>query len=236
MTDIKQNGVRNLLLCRLEARSFAAIAPHLTYVGMHKREQLADANKPIERSYFLDGGIASVVATTRNGAQAEVGMIGREGFIHPSVILGAAVSPFDIFMRAGGHAYTLPTNVMVQLCDQHPPLRRILLDYVHVFLVQVSHTTVATASLSLREPLARWLLMSHDRVDGDELQMTHEFLSLMLTVRRPGITEAVQALEASGAIEGKRGTVVVRERDVLLKLAGGAYGGPEAEYQRLLAN
>lgn len=234
MTGITQATVRNLVLRRLEPQVFAALAPHLAPVTLVKRDPLAAAGLPIERAYFLGTGIASVVAVTPSGAQAEVGMIGREGFVHPSLALGTALSQFDIFIQANADGLAMPSATLVTLADAHPSLRRVLLDYVQVMLVQISHTAVATASLTLRERLARWLMMSHDRVDGDEVPMTHEFLSLLLTVRRPGVTEAMQSLEGTGAIKARRGVVIIRDRDQLRELAGGAYGGPEAEYQRLL--
>lgn len=235
MADIEQDALRNTLLQRLDPPSFAAIAPHLSRVVLPRRHQLATAFTPLDRAYFLESGLGSVVAVTSTGSQAEVGMIGREGFAGVSIVLGGGSSPFDTFMQSPGEALSIAGPALLELSDQLLPLRRLLLDYVQVLLIQISQTAVATASLSLRERLARWMLMSHDRVDGDELPMTHEFLSLMLTVRRPGVTEAVQALEATGAIAARRGVIAIRNRELLRELAGGAYGVPEAEYRRLVS-
>jgi hypothetical protein len=100
--------------------------------------------------------------------------------------------------------------------------------------IELAHTALANGRYAIEARLARWLLMCHDRLDGDELYITHEFLSLMLGVRRAGVTEALIRLEAEKAIATLRGHVVVRDRARLLKLAGGCYGAPEAEYERLI--
>lgn len=233
MPGIIREKVRNNLWQRLDAPSFAALAPHLSPVALPKRQALSDAFKPLTRVYFIEAGIAWVVAVTPSGSRAEVGMIGREGLVGVGAVLGERSSSFDMFMQADGGALAMSARTLSQLAGERAPLRRLILDFVQVMLIQISHTAVA--SLSLRRRLARWLLMSHDPVDGDDVPMTHEFLSVMLTVRRPGITEAVQGLEATGAIQAKRGVITVRDRDLLRELAGGDYGAPEAEYQRLAA-
>jgi hypothetical protein len=101
------------------------------------------------------------------------------------------------------------------------------------FNVQVAYTALSHGSYTIEERLARWLLMCHDRVDGDDLPLVHEFLSMMLGVRRPGVTIAVQTLEATGIIKAKRGHIIVQDRARLEEVAGGSYGVPEAEYRRL---
>lgn len=235
MPDLCQADLCNTLLRALDPASFALIAPHLSPVELPKRHQIATAFKPLDRAYFFEKGLGSVIAVTSTGLQAEVGMIGREGFAGIAIVLGGRNSPFDIFMQAPGNALSIAAPTLLQLIEECTALRRVLLDYIYAFLIQISQTAVATASMTVRERLARWMLMSHDRVDGDELPMTHEFLSLMLTVRRPGITEAVQALEATGAIAASRGLIKIRSRDLLIEMAGGSYGVPEAEYQKLVA-
>jgi len=104
---------------------------------------------------------------------------------------------------------------------------------VQAFMIQIGQTALANGSHTLEQCLARWLLMCHDRVDGDDLPLVHEFLSMMLGVRRPGVTIAVQTLEATGIIKAKRGHIIVQDRARLEEVAGGSYGVPEAEYRRL---
>lgn len=236
MLELEQSVLRNQLLHNLDELVFAAIAPHLLPVKLKTRQQLTVAYQPVECAYFFENGVASVVAVTPTGLRTEVAMVGREGCMGIDVVLGSADASFDVFMQSNGTAHALPVAVLARLCDAHPSLRHVLLDFVHVLLIEVSHTAIASASLSLRQRLARWLLMSHDRVDGDEMPMTHEFLSLLLSARRPGITEAIQALESEGAIEATRGLIAITDRKALLALAGSAYGGPEAEYRRRIVS
>ena len=113
-------------------------------------------------------------------------------------------------------------------------LRDSLLKFVQAFGVQTTHTAICNAQSRLDVRLARWLLMAHDRIGDDTLTLTHEFLSIMLGVRRPGVTEALHALRKQGLISYGRGQIVVKDRKGMERTAGGAYGTPEAEYRRLI--
>jgi CRP-like cAMP-binding protein len=186
------------------------------------------AVQTIQRTYFLESGIASVVASTADGTQTEVGIIGYEGMIDIATALGSVTAPLEIFIQAPGHGHSLPSAVFQEALAKSATLRTVMLNYAQAFLVQVSHTALAAASLSIKARLARWLLMCDDRTEGPEIPMTHEFLSLMLSVRRPGVTEAVQAVEASGAIRAHRGMIEIRDRGILKQIAGDGYGAPEA--------
>jgi len=112
-------------------------------------------------------------------------------------------------------------------------LRDCFLHFAQAFMLQTAHTATANGRATIDERLARWLLMGHDRVDGDELPLTHEFIALMLSVRRAGVTVAIQKLEKKGLIKTKRGLIVVADRKALERAANGYYGVPEAEYRRL---
>ena len=113
-------------------------------------------------------------------------------------------------------------------------IQAVMLKYVQAFLIQVSHTAICNAHSHIDERLARWILMAHDRVSGATVLLTHEFLALMLAVRRAGVTEALQALVAQGLIKAARGSVTVLDRKGLETSAGDSYGVPESEYRRLL--
>jgi len=121
------------------------------------------------------------------------------------------------------------------IAEGRPGLHRHLLRFVQAFTVQVAQTALSNGSYTLEERLARWLLMCHDRVDGDVLSTTHEFLSIMLGVRRPGVTEALHILEGAHVIRAERGLVTVLDRAKLEQVAGESYGVAEAEYARLMA-
>jgi CRP-like cAMP-binding protein len=113
-------------------------------------------------------------------------------------------------------------------------LRGFLLKFVQVFMVQTAHTAIANARANIDKRLGRWLLMAHDRTRDDTLPLTHEFLALMLGVRRAGVTEAVQSLKRQKLIETRRNLIVVRDRKGLERMAGDSYGVPEKEYRRLI--
>jgi CRP-like cAMP-binding protein len=116
-----------------------------------------------------------------------------------------------------------------------PTLRGMLLHYVQAFMIQTAHTAASNGSAKLEERLARWLLMAHDRTDGDELSLVHEFLAVMLGVRRPGVTVALHTLEEQGLIRARRGSILIIDRAGLEELANSSYGVPEAEYDRLMS-
>jgi hypothetical protein len=117
--------------------------------------------------------------------------------------------------------------------EQSATLHRCLLQYGHAFIVPTAYTAMANGRSKIEERRARWLLMTHDRVDGDDLALTHEFLALMLGVRRPGVTVPLSLLERAGLIQVNRGVISVVDREGLRQSSDGAYGAPEAEFQRL---
>lgn len=223
----------NQLLARLSPADLNLFSADLVPVRFEKRDLLIAADKMIQRTYFLESGIASVVAATANGMQTEVGIIGREGMIDVATALGSVTAPLEIFIQAPGHGFSLPSIVFQEAMAQSPSLRATMLNFAQAFLVQVSHTALSAASLPIKSRLARWLLMCDDRTDGCEIPMTHEFLSLMLSVRRPGVTEAVQSVEASGAIKAHRGMIEIIDRALLKQIAGDGYGAPEAYAAKL---
>ena len=224
----------NRLLASLSQTDQEEIAPHLEAVTLKFRQRLELAHRKVNHVYFIGSGLGSVVAVGRSGRlQAEVGVIGREGASGLAVITGAERSPHDTFMQVEGGAQRIATEALCQLMRTRPSLTEHLLRYVHVFLVQAAHTALANAHGKIEERLARWLLMAHDRLAEDELHLTHEFLAIMLGVRRAGVTTALHELETRALISTARGIVTVLDREGLQKAANGLYGVPEAEYARL---
>jgi Crp-like helix-turn-helix domain len=124
---------------------------------------------------------------------------------------------------------------LTEVIDKWPSVRALLLRYVHTCLIHFAHAALANGRYNIRERLARWLLTCHDRLGRDELPLTHEFLSLMLGVRRSGVTQALHLLEIEDAIKVRRGQILVSDRRKLERIAGGCYGVPEAEYERVIA-
>jgi CRP-like cAMP-binding protein len=149
------------------------------------------------------------------------------------VLLGADRSPCEVFMQVEGEGYCITAADLDLLISDSPSIFRLMLLFAHTFVVQASYTALANAKGKLEERLARWLLMAQDRLEAKELLLTHEFLALMLGVRRAGVTTAVQHFEAHGLISCARGSISVEDRDGLQEAANGLYGAPEAEYERL---
>jgi CRP-like cAMP-binding protein len=210
------------------------LLPHLTLVSLHKGDVLVHAHRPIKQVYFPENALGSVVALTREGRRIEVGLFGRDGMSGTSILLGGDRSSLETFTQVPGPAFQIAAARLRAVIAQSPSFAALLLRYVEAFNVQVSHTATANGIYTLEERLARWLLMTHDRMDGDDLPLVQEFLAMMLAVRRAGVAEALQALDEAGVIKTDRGLITIVNRARLEEIAGGSYGQPEAEYRRLV--
>jgi CRP-like cAMP-binding protein len=222
----------NRLLQLLSAADLDLVEPHLVAVTMKLRDRYENPNRPIEFVIFQSTGVASVVAK-QDGSDAEIGLIGCEGMSGTAIVLGNHRSANATYVQVAGEGRQISAQNLRAVMDQSRSLHGIFLKYVQAFMSQTAHTAIANARAKLPERLARWILMAHDRVPGDRLALTHEFLALMLAVRRAGVTEAVHDLQNKELIEAARGEIVVHDRKGLEKIAGGYYGVPEAEYRRL---
>jgi CRP-like cAMP-binding protein len=228
------SGSNNRLLALLSANDFDLLEPHLQSVTLEVRKSLEKPNKRIEAVHFPESGFASVVAVQSGGKQVEVGLIGREGMTGLPIVLGNHSSPHATYIQASGEGKCIPSGELRDATRSSLSLRDSFLKYVQAFGVQTAHTAISNAQSRMDVRLARWLLMAHDRIGDDTLPLTHEFLSLMLGVRRPGVTYALNALRKLGLISNRRGEITVRSRKGLERIAGEAYGTPEAEYRRLI--
>jgi CRP-like cAMP-binding protein len=223
----------NRILERLSAEDLRLLLPDLAAVDLPLRKELETPHKPIEHVYFIDSGFASVVANGKGDRNIEVGLIGREGVTGLAVIMETDRSPNKTFVQGVGKGRRISSANLRRAMLQSATLRRALLHFAHAFFVQTSQTALANGRGKLEQRLARWLCMAHDRSDGDELSLTHEFLSVMLGVRRTGVTLTLAILENAGFIQLKRRVIVIVDRKGLEQSSDGAYGAPEAEFQRL---
>jgi CRP-like cAMP-binding protein len=233
MSAVAQRAIRNQILSRLSTADFALFAPHLEAVELPTPRQLERRNRAIEHVYFLDSGFASVVANGQSNRSIEVGLIGREGMTGLAVVLGSDRSPNETFMQLAGRGWRLPVARLTDVKSQSGTVFKRLLQWAYIFQIQVTQTALSNGRSKLDERLARWLLMAHDRADGDQIKLTHEFLATMLGVRRPGVTIALNLLERQGLIQVKRGVIAMVDRKGLEELSNGAYGASEAEARRL---
>ena len=223
----------NRILSRLSAEDLALLKPHLTAVDLPVRKQLEIPRKVIEHVYFPESGIVSVVANGDNKRSIEVGLVGRDGMTGLAIVMGTDRTPHHSYVQMAGRGYRITASDLRESIRKSTTLHQRFLHYAHAFLLQTGYTAMANGRSKIEERLARWLLMGHDRVDGDTLTLTHEFLSVMLGVRRPGVTHAVNLLERTGLIQADRGTITIVDREGLEESSNGAYGAPEAEFIRL---
>jgi CRP-like cAMP-binding protein len=234
MPSIEQSSVRNRLLSALPQDAFAALAPHFVAVDLPLRHSLVKANQPTDSFVFIENGLGSVVASSVDEKAVEVGHVGPEGVSAAHLFLGTSTTPNDTFMQVGGHGFQAPANILLDMTAGSPGLRDFFLRYVHSCEIQLAQSALANARYNMNARLARWLLMCHDRLDGINLPLTHEFLALMLGVRRSGVTIEIHVLEGLNAIRATRGNVRIRDRSKLEEIAAGCYGVAEAEYERLM--
>ncbi|EYD73304.1 Crp/Fnr family transcriptional regulator [Limimaricola hongkongensis] len=224
----------NQLLARMPAALADLVFGDLEPVDLPQGMILEEPNEPVEHVYFPTSGVISIVAMSdRAVAQIEAGLVGREGMSGAMLALGTDRSPHQTTVQIGGAGYRLEAD-RLRAALQQDALRERLLHYCHALSVQTAHTALANAKLKLDARLARWLLMCHDRIDGDEVPLTHGFLSVMLGVRRAGVTVSLHILEGQGLVRATRGLIRILDRDGLEQMVGGCYGVPEAEYARLL--
>jgi CRP-like cAMP-binding protein len=234
--DIQPTGqprFANRLLSALAPSDLALLEPQLEPLALELRANLQAANEPIEYAYFLEDGLASVVAHAPHDRSIEAGIIGDEGMTGLPIVLGVDRSPNDVYIQVAGRANRLSADALRSAIDASPSLHRLLLRFMQVFQIQTTRTSLANGRASTNQRLARWLLMAYDRLHRNEVPLTHEFLGLMLGVRRAGVTVALQELEGEGLIKASRSLIIIRDRAGLEEIADGYYGVPEAEYRRL---
>lgn len=191
-------------------------------------------NRRIDAVYFMETGIASVVAVQADDKRIEIGLVGNEGMTGSAVVLGGDQSPHSTYIQVAGDGQRIAVADLRKAMQASEPLRALFLKYVQVFMVQTAHTAIANVRSKLDQRLARWILMAHDRTLVDALPLTHEFLALMLGVRRAGVTEALHSLKRQKLIDTGRNMIIVRNRKGIERAAGAFYGVPEAEFQRLI--
>lgn len=228
MTEFK-----NALLSTLGPGDVEIIRPFLKLRSYGLREAFERPGDELTDAYFVESGIISVVADSGPRREAEVGIVGVEGLSGASALLGIRRSSFHVYAQSIGSSYQIATADLIACAAGSPSLSSHLLKFIHLFSVQIAGTALVNSVGTVEMRLARWLLMARDRIRGPELALTHEFLALMLGVRRPGVTVAIQMLESRNLIRARRGSIAIRDRDGLIAAAAGFYGAPEAEYLRV---
>ncbi|KAF0675869.1 Crp/Fnr family transcriptional regulator [Profundibacterium mesophilum] len=223
----------NRLLSSLSPALRSLLEPHLHLTRFERQSVLQYPQETIGCVVFPVGCIGSMVAVGNDDRRIEVGLFGFEGMSGASVVMGVDTSPLEVFIQVAGDGYAIDTDVFRKLLRQHDELAAHFTRYIHCLNIQTTQTALSNGQAKLEERLARWLLMCHDRVPGDRISLTHEFLSVMLGVRRAGVTVGTHLLEGKGLIRAERGIISVLDREGLEKEARGSYGVAEKEYLRL---
>jgi CRP-like cAMP-binding protein len=224
---------KNCVLASLPADELKRLAPHLSPVTLKTNHTLHDPGQTVDTVYFLEEGICSVVVTMESGNTVEVGIIGRDGFVGLPAVLGAGRSPNRAFMQIPGHGFSVKAKVLQEQFETSSELHLRLQRFVQAMLVQTAQTAACNRVHELEERLARWLLMCQDRVQSDRINITHEFLAMMLGTRRTTVTVAAGMLHKAGLIAYSRGNVTIQSRKGLEQAACECHRIIHEEYVRL---
>jgi CRP-like cAMP-binding protein len=195
---------------------------------------LYESGATVRHVYFPTSAIVSLLYVMENGASAEIAVVGKEGIVGISLFMGGGSSPNRAVVQSAGQGYRLNGKVLLEEFHRAGPVLHLLLRYTQALITQMSQTAVCNRHHSLDQQLCRWLLLSLDRLPGDDLVMTQALISDMLGVRREGVTEAAVRLQTAGLIRYARGRIAVLDRPGLEKRSCECYGVVKREYDRLL--
>ena len=210
------NWPRNRLLLALPSANLKRLMPELEHIPCHRGQVLMDADSSLDHVFFPDSGVVSVVAVYADGSVIEMATIGREGCTGVNAVFGAKRSSFQLLVQIPGGAARMSRAAFTRAMESMPAFRSLMYAYVHAFLEQVLVSVACNGAHSLKERLARWLLMMRDRGDEAALQITQDLLAEMLGVHRPSISNAARELERAGLIERGRRQVTIADRQGLV--------------------
>jgi CRP-like cAMP-binding protein len=228
--------LRNRLLSKISPADWELIGSHLEPIALRERQVIEVPKKPIAHAYFLEIGVASVVAVDSEDHRIEVGVIGYEGVTGVPLIMGDNRAQHSTYMQIPGNGHRIAADKLCAAIAQSESLRALMLKSAQGFMIQTAQTALANGRAKLEERLARWLLMAQDRMIGNAVPLTHEFLAVMLGVRRAGVTVAIHSFEQRGFLTTRRGELTVINRAGIEQVAGSFYGTPESELERLLTS
>jgi CRP-like cAMP-binding protein len=210
--------------------------PLLESVDMPLGSVLYESGGTLRYVYFPTTSIVSLLYVMENGASAEIAVVGNEGIVGVSIFMGGESTPSRAVVQSGGHGFRLQAHTMKEEFDRAGPVLHLFLRYTQALITQMAQTAVCNRHHTLDQQLCRWLLLSLDRLRGNELMMTQELIANMLGVRREGVTEGALKLQHAGLIRYARGHITVLDRKGLEKRSCECYAVVKKEYDRLLPN
>ena len=233
MTSVSESR-QNKLLAALPEAELARWLPHLEPVAMPLGKALYESGGRLTHVYFPTTSIVSLLSVMEGGDSAEIAVVGNEGIVGISLFMGGASTPSRAVVQSAGQGLRLSANMMMQEFNRAGPVLRLLLRYTQALITQMAQTAVCNRHHSLDQQLCRWLLLSLDRLQSEELVMTQELIANMLGVRREGVTEAAGRLQEAGLIQYRRGRITVLDRDRIEQRSCECYAVVKKEYDRLL--
>ena len=235
MSEALNQSIPNRILAALPEEDYERLSPHLEPVELRHSEILYEAAGFMKHVYFPSNSMVSLISQMSDGSGAEVGVTGFEGMVGISSVLGVDKSPHEAMVQIPDGAMRMKSSILLEEFKRGGALHDLLLRYVQMLLLQTSQIAACNRLHSVSERLARWLLMSQDRrKDCDDLPFTHEFLALMIGVRRAGVTEAALVLQGEGLIKYRRGDIKILDRAGLEDFSCECYRIIKDEFDRLL--
>jgi CRP-like cAMP-binding protein len=226
----------NRLLSLLSDHDYERLRPHLSHVVFDYKKSLYEASRPIDHVYFPIDGVASLVLTTAEGSSAEVGTIGNEGLVGLPICLGDRDAPSSVYVQVPGTALAMDARLFRGELERNPALNLIMLRYTHAFFNQVAQSAACAHLHRVEQRCCRWLLMTHDRMPSGDFLLTHEFLGMMLGVRRTTVTDVMGSLQKAGLIRYRRGHVTILNQEALHRRTCECYDVSKLEFDRLLGD
>jgi CRP-like cAMP-binding protein len=235
MSEIeKSRSLQNRILAAISREEYGRLEPHSKPCAFEQGDSIYGPNEPIEHAYFPLGGMASVLTTMQDGSMVEVGVVGKEGFLGFPPLIGIKSTPTVTISQISGEALKVEVGALKKEFDRGGKLQIVLNRYLHAQVTQLSQGAACNRLHDVNERLARWLLMTHDRVEKDRLHLTHEFLSQMLGVNRATVSLTAGLFQQAGLIRYVRGTVTVLDRGGLETAACECYGVMKVELDRVV--
>ena len=228
------NPRTNHLLAALPEAEWQRWLPHLEPVELPLGKVLYESGSTLTHVYFPTTAIVSLLYVLESGASAEIAVVGNEGIVGVSLFMGGGSTPSRAVVQSAGEGFRLGSELMQKEFERAGPVMHLLLRYTQALITQMSQTAVCNRHHSLDQQLCRWLLLSMDRLPGDELVMTQELIANMLGVRREGVTEGAMKLQKAGLIQYARGHITVLDRPGLEQRTCECYAVVKKEYERLL--
>jgi CRP-like cAMP-binding protein len=226
----------NRLLSLLLDKDYERLRSHLSFVAFDYKKSLYEASRPIQQVYFPIDGVASLVITTSDGTSAEVGTIGSEGMVGLPVVFGDRDAPSSMYVQVPGTALGMDARIFRGELDRSPTLNLVMLRYAHAFFNQVAQSAACAHLHKVEQRCCRWLMMTRDRMPSGDFLLTHEFLGMMLGVRRTTVTDVMGGLQKAGLIRYRRGHVTILDHEALQQRACECYDISKREFDRMLGD